>query len=146
MPSPGRVRSRNDMATADIEPATGDAKGYPKTKEPGLEVCRGGGLMWSRMVDIGAHQACCPLLQALFMTAKAPTMSTVMVRIINMEVFICDLATAGPKAYRPRFSAVRNEPTLNTRVGGQASNRGADCLRVLNRKWRSISIWQQIQR
>jgi hypothetical protein len=56
--------------------------------------------MWSRTVDIGAHQACCPILQALFMIAKAPTMSTVMVRIINTGVFICDLGTAGPKAYR----------------------------------------------
>ena len=96
MPSPGRVRSRNDMATADIEPATGDAKGYPKTKEPGLEVCRGGGLMWSRMVDIGAHQACCPLLQALFMTAKAPTMSTVTVRMINREGFIATSPMRAP--------------------------------------------------
>jgi hypothetical protein len=34
------------------------------------------------------------------MTAKAPTMSTVVVRIINREVFICDLGTADPKAYR----------------------------------------------
>ena len=46
-------------------------------------------------------------------------MSTVMVRIINTEVFICDLATAGPKAYRPRFCAVRNEPTLNTQDGAK---------------------------
>jgi hypothetical protein len=43
--------------------------------------------MWLRTVDIGAHQACCPLLQELFMTAKAP-ISTVTLRMINTEVFI----------------------------------------------------------
>ncbi len=36
--------------------------------------------MWLRTVDIGAHQACCPLLQELFMTAKAP-ISTVTLRM-----------------------------------------------------------------
>jgi hypothetical protein len=43
--------------------------------------------MWLRAVDIGAHQVCCPLLQELFMTAKAP-ISTVTLRMINTEVFI----------------------------------------------------------
>ena len=55
--------------------------------------------MWFRTVDIGAHQACCPLLQALFMTAKAPTMSTVTVRMIK-EVFIATSPLRAPKAYR----------------------------------------------
>ena len=56
--------------------------------------------MWLRTVDIGAHQACCPLLQPLFMTAIAPpTMSRVTVRTINKGVFIGDLATAGPNTY-----------------------------------------------
>lgn len=53
-----------------------------------------------RTVDIGEHQACCPLLQALFMTASAPTISTATVRMINTEVFIADLASAGPKPSR----------------------------------------------
>jgi hypothetical protein len=72
--------------------------------------------MWLRTVDIGAHQACCPFLQALFMTAIAPpTMSRVTVRTINKGVFIGDLATAGPNTYRPRFFVVQNEPAMNAR-------------------------------
>jgi len=34
--------------------------------------------------------------------------------------FHCDLATAGPKAYRPRFFAVQNEPTVNEPAGIKA--------------------------
>jgi hypothetical protein len=59
--------------------------------------------MWFRTVDIGAHQACCPLLQALFMTAKAPTMSTVTVRMIK-EVFIATSPLRAPKPTDPDFS------------------------------------------
>ena len=33
--------------------------------------------MSCRTVDLGAHQACCSLLQAVFMTARAPIMSIV---------------------------------------------------------------------
>jgi hypothetical protein len=47
--------------------------------------------MCCRTVDIGAHQACCPLLQALFMTARAPTTmttSTVTVSTMDERVFI----------------------------------------------------------
>jgi hypothetical protein len=51
--------------------------------------------MWCRTVEIGAHQTCCSLLQALFMTAIAPpTISTVTVRTIR--VFIATSLTAGP--------------------------------------------------
>jgi hypothetical protein len=53
--------------------------------------------MWSRTVDIGAHQACWPLLQALFRVARAPTISTVTVRIINTEVFIATSPLRAPK-------------------------------------------------
>jgi hypothetical protein len=53
--------------------------------------------LWCRMVDVGAHQACGPLLQALFMTARAlPTTSTVTVRTINREVFIATSPERGP--------------------------------------------------
>jgi hypothetical protein len=57
--------------------------------EPRSEIgAEGEGFMWCRTVDIGAHQARRSLLQALFMTAKAPpTMSTVTVRTIK-GVFI----------------------------------------------------------
>jgi hypothetical protein len=58
-------------------------------------------LMWCRAVTIGAHQACSPLLQALFMTARAPTMSTVRVRMINLEVFIANLPLRATEAYQP---------------------------------------------
>ena len=51
-----------------------------------------------RTMDFGAHQACCPLLQTLFMTARAPTMSTVTAKMINTEVFI---ATSPLRAPRP---------------------------------------------
>ena len=73
--------------------------------------------MWLRTVDIGAHQVCCPLLQALFMTANAPTMSTVTVRMINTEVFIATSPLRGPNTYRPRLFVVQNEPTVNAQDG-----------------------------
>jgi len=50
-----------------------------------------------RTVDLGAHQACCPPLQALFMTARAPTMSTVTAKMINTEVFIATSPLRAPK-------------------------------------------------
>jgi hypothetical protein len=61
--------------------------------------------MWCRMLDVGAHQACCPpLLQALFMTVRAPpTMRTIAVRIINIGVFIAASLMRCPKAYRADF-------------------------------------------
>jgi hypothetical protein len=70
--------------------------------------------MWLRTVDIGAHQACCPLLQALFMTAIAPpTISTVTVRTIR--VFIATSLLRG--RHLGRLFVVRNEPTVNGREG-----------------------------
>jgi hypothetical protein len=56
--------------------------------------------MCLRTVDIGAHQACCPLLQELFMTAKAP-ISTVTLRM----------------TYQPRFFVIQNEPAVNAHDG-----------------------------
>jgi hypothetical protein len=64
-----------------------------------------------RTMDLGAHQVCCPLLQALFMTARTPkTMSAVAATIINIEVFI---AASRCGAQPSRFSAVQNERTVN---------------------------------
>jgi hypothetical protein len=69
-------------------------------------------------LEVGAHQVCCPLLQALFMTARAlPTTSTVTVRIINTEVFIATSQPRAPKPTDPRFSVVENEPTMNAQDG-----------------------------
>ena len=68
------------------------------------------GFMWLRTVDIGAHQACCPLLQALFMTAKAPTMSTVTVRMINTEVFIATSPLRAPTPTDPDSSWFKMNP------------------------------------
>jgi hypothetical protein len=48
------------------------------------------------------------------MTAKAPTRSTVAVRMINRFSL---LAAAGPKAYRFRFFVVQNETTVNAQHG-----------------------------
>jgi hypothetical protein len=64
-------------------------------------------LMWCRAVTIGAHQACSPLLQALFMTARAPTMSTVTVRLINTEVFIANLPLRATEPTSRRSSAIQ---------------------------------------
>ena len=66
--------------------------------------------MWSRTVDIGAHQACCPLLQALFMAARAPTISTITVRIINTEVFIATSPLRAPKPTDADFSWFKMNP------------------------------------
>jgi hypothetical protein len=53
-------------------------------------------------VEVGAHQVCCPLLQALFMTARAlPTMSTVTVRMTNTEGFIATSQSRAPKPTEP---------------------------------------------
>ena len=66
--------------------------------------------MWFRTADIGAHQACCPLLQELFMTARAPTMSTVTVRMINTEVFIAPSPLRAPKPTDLDFSRFKMNP------------------------------------
>jgi hypothetical protein len=84
-----------------------------KAKQPRPEVyneARCEGFMWLRTVDIGAHQVCCPLLQALFMTAKAPTMSTVTVRMINTEVFIATSPLRAPTPTDPDFSWFKMNP------------------------------------
>ncbi len=67
-------------------------------------------------MDIGAHQVWCPLLQALFITARA-LRSTVTVRMTNTEVFIATSQPRAPKPTDPRFSVVQNEPTMNDRTG-----------------------------
>ena len=75
-------------------------------------------------MEVGAHQVCCPLLQALFMTAGAlPTTSTVTVRIINTEVFIATSQPRAPKPTDPRFSVVENEPTMNAQDGPEQQSR-----------------------
>jgi hypothetical protein len=75
------------------------------------------GLIWCRIVDIGAHLACGPLLQALFMTSKAlPTWSTVTVRSINIELFIA----ASPQwasTLPTRSFFVQNELDMNAQSG-----------------------------
>jgi hypothetical protein len=51
--------------------------------------------------------------------------------MINTEVFIVDLATAGPKPFRAEFSSFKNEPAVNALNTAKASNRRAD--RPLNK-------------
>jgi hypothetical protein len=82
--------------------------------------------VWLRTVDIGAHQACCPLLQAVFMTAKAPTTRTVAVRKINTEVFIATSLLRAPHLPPADFCAVQNEPNVNVphRAPRSARRRG----------------------
>jgi len=68
--------------------------------------------MSCRTVDLGAHQACCSLLQAVFMTARAPIMSIVTVRTIK-GVFIATSLLRAPKSPTPDFSSLKNEPAVN---------------------------------
>lgn len=60
-------------------------------------------------VDLGAHQACCSLLQALFMTARAPIMSIVTVGTIK-GVFIATSLLRAPKSPTPDFSSFKMNP------------------------------------
>lgn len=53
--------------------------------------------MWWRTVDIGTHQACCPLLQALFITAR-PADYHRHREDDQYGGFHCDLGTAGPQS------------------------------------------------
>jgi hypothetical protein len=65
--------------------------------------------MSCRTVDPGAHQACCSLLQAVFMTARAPIMSIVAVRTIK-GVFIAISLLRAPKSPTPEFSSFKMNP------------------------------------
>jgi hypothetical protein len=81
-----------------------------ETKASPPEVCNpapGDGFMWSRTVTLERHQACCPLLQALFMTARAPTINTVTVRIIKTEVFIATSPLRAPNLPTPIFRGAK---------------------------------------
>ena len=52
---------------------------------------------WCRKLDPGAHHACCALLQALFITAKALPVATTTTVVSTMNtVFIGDLVITGP--------------------------------------------------
>jgi hypothetical protein len=45
--------------------------------------------MWCRAVELGAHHSCCPVLQALFMTASVLTAATTnATRTMTKRVFI----------------------------------------------------------
>ena len=68
--------------------------------------------MWCRIVDNGAHHACWLLLQALFITASVPTVtSTTATRTMTKGLFI---VTSRPPGYSlVEFSCFRDEPTVN---------------------------------
>jgi hypothetical protein len=79
--------------------------------------------MWCRSVDIGAHHACSPLLQAWFITANVPTVtSTTATRSMTKGLFMGVTSPSRPN--RPKFSSFKNEPAVNV-----LAIRG-DCLRI----------------
>jgi hypothetical protein len=114
---PERCSEPSRFETIPSQPslATDEAKHYPKTKVSDVRSqAPGEGLRWCRTEDIGAHQVCCLLLQALFMTARAlPTTSTITVKMISTEVFIATSQPRAPKPTNRRFSVVQNEPSMN---------------------------------
>jgi len=65
--------------------------------------------MWCCKVDVGAHHACWLLLQALFMTASVPTVTSIAVtRTMNKGLFM----VAAPLATHPpdfRVSQINQE-------------------------------------
>src|SRR5215470_12743948 len=67
--------------------------------------------MWCCTLDIGAHHACWLLLQALFITASVPTVtSTTATRTMTKGLFI---VTSPPDRSLVEFSLSKNEPTVN---------------------------------
>ena len=72
---------------------------------------------WCRNVEPGAHHECCPLLQALFITAKALPVATTTTVVSTMNtVFIGDLALV---PQRMESNRAAHEPMLNE--GGAVS-------------------------
>ena len=68
--------------------------------------------MWCRSVDIGVHHACSLLLQAWFITASVPTVtSTTATRSMTKGLFMGVTSPSGPN--RPKFSSFKNEPAVN---------------------------------
>jgi hypothetical protein len=60
--------------------------------------------MWCRIVDIGAHHECWLLLQALFITASVPTVtSTTATRTMTKGLFI---VTSRPRPFTSRIFVV----------------------------------------
>src|SRR5215831_20469725 len=75
----------------------------------GLQLCPI--FMWCCTLDIGAHHACWLLLQALFITASVPTVtSTTATRTMTKGLFI---VTSPPEGSLVEFSLSKNEPTVN---------------------------------
>lgn len=65
-------------------------------------------------MDIGAHHSCWPLLQALFMIAKALTAnSTSAESIINNG--LCIATMRNPEAHEQPYYRGSNEPVVNDR-------------------------------